>query len=140
LVRDTVPPIHCLTWRIKATTEKEALLIRKLQLQCEREEYALGQEREETRKKILAQLTAEFEGILHLVKTEIYKVRCELSPKFSGLANAREIYKAWESREREGFRTIVAELNKRTGAQVTEFGTRPVENVVKFGQPKMANA
>ena len=118
--------------QIKATTEKEALLIRKLQLQCEREGSSLGQERMETHKKILDQLTAEFVGILHLVKTEIFKMRTELSPKFTGLADARAIYKAWETREREMFKTIAAQLNKRTGAQVTELEARPVANLLRF--------
>jgi len=65
-------------------------------------------------------------------------MRVELSPKFSGLANAREIYRASEAREREMFKTIAAQLQKRTGAQVTES----VGNVLAFTDQtrKVANA
>src|SRR5262249_38274021 len=86
--------------QVKTTTEKESLLIRKLQLQCEREEYALGEEREKTRKEILDKLLAQFTSAVQMIRTEIYRMRVELSPKFSGSLDARQIYRAWEERER----------------------------------------
>jgi hypothetical protein len=124
--------------QVKATTDREALLIRKLQLQCEREAYALGEEREQTRKEILSKLMAQFTAVMHLVRTEIYRMRIELSPKFTGL-DAREIYRAWEDREREGFKNVCAKLCKEIGASaVSEPDTRPVQNVIEFGHQRKA--
>jgi hypothetical protein len=117
--------------QVKAPNEKEALLIRKLQLQCEREEFALRETRQTTRKKILDELTPSFVAAVQLIRTELFKMKNELCPRFEG-QSAREIYRLWTNREGEAFKNVTHELNKRTGGRIEEKDTRPAVKVVPF--------
>jgi hypothetical protein len=112
-------------------SEKEQLQIALLRAKVEREQFDLDQARERTQKEILKKLMTQFVGIAHLIQTECYRMRIELVPRFEGLS-AREISKTWDTRERQMWKTIVAELQKRTGANVEEKDTPPAVNGILF--------
>jgi hypothetical protein len=136
---------HVPTWRafiakkresVKAS-EKERLQIACLKIRLEREQHELDQARETTRKQILDDLTAQFVAAAQLIRTELFKVKNELCPRFEG-QSAREIYRLWTDREGEAFKNVTHELNKRTGGRIEERDTRPTVKVGPFERRAVA--
>ena len=121
---------------VKAS-EKEQLQILLLRTRLEREQYEFAEVRQATRKKIRADLAAEFVAVAQLLRTELYKMRNEVALTAEG-RTAREIYRILTDRENAAFDAVCRELEKRTGANVAEKETRPASNVVAFNGQKAA--
>jgi hypothetical protein len=116
--------------KVKAPNEAEALKIRKLTLQCEREQHELDTAREKTRNELRDDLMEGFVAVAQMIRSGLFRMRNELAPVFAAGMDGRGIYRAWENRERQLFAAVCAELAKKSGAPIDEHDTRATANVV----------
>lgn len=115
--------------------EKQQLQLELMRAKVDRERHALDESRNTTRRTILDELLADFVTAAQVIRFEMYRMRMELAPTFSGMS-AREIFKRWEQRERQLFDHVHRELLKRAGVTVTEKDTRPATNVIQLDERK----
>ena len=80
--------------QVKATTDRETLVLRRLELQCERERHELDVAREKTRNEIREELISGFLTAARVIRDKLYRLRGQLSPVFAG-CSPREIYNLW---------------------------------------------
>src|SRR6266496_3190094 len=111
--------------KVKAPNEKEGLQIELLRAKLAREQHDLSESQQSTREKILSEVSEAVSDCNQMLRTEFFKMRNELCPRFEG-KSAREMYKMWTDREREAFQKFCDALRKQTGAKIKEENTRPV--------------
>jgi hypothetical protein len=105
----------------RAPSEKEALEMEILRLKAERAAFDLAQARQEMREKILNELTQEFLAILSSIRTALFTMKNQLSPKFEG-QTARAIFSEWNGYERKLFTDIKQQVERRVGIAIDDEG------------------
>jgi hypothetical protein len=102
-------------------SEKEALEMEILRLKAARAQFELDQARSQMREKILSELTQEFLAILSSIRTALFTMKNQLSPKFEG-QSARAIFSEWNGYERKLFTDIKHQVERRVGIAIDDEG------------------
>jgi len=111
------------------TSEKQQLQLELLKAKVEKERNGVDVVRATEREKATTECAKLVEGSHQVVRSEFYRMRCELCPRFEGLT-ARKMFALWTERETQMYRAICGELRER-GLAIEEENTRP-SNVVEF--------
>ena len=112
------------------TSEKQQLQLELLRAKVDKERNGVDVVRSTEREKVTNEHVKAAEASHLIARSELYRMKCELCPRFEGLS-ARQMFSLWTERERKMYYSICQELRKR-GLPVEEENTQPPENVVAF--------
>ena len=113
--------------------ERRQLELDLLKARVAKSQHELDEALGKTRREIWKELLRQFEEVLLLARTEFYRMRVELCPRFE-TRSAREISRLWGTREDETFRTICAELEKKGQATPDIGAMQPGPNGSKLAE------
>ena len=124
--------------KIEGPNERDRLGMELLNLKIKRASQELAEFEAALREQISGPMKAAFTKASYAIRSGIYRMRVELSPRFSGM-DARSIFKMWEQRERQLWGIVCADLRKEAGAQIQEPETRADKVLIPFKQSKNGN-
>ena len=124
--------------KLVGPNERDRLQAELLTLKVRRASQELSEFEAVLREQISEPMKASFLKAGYAIRSGIYRMRVELSPRFSGM-DARSIFKEWEQRERQLFGSVCGDLLKEAGAQIDEADTRAEKVVVPFKASRTGN-